>query len=72
MLFPIKHENMKARRWPLVTIGLILVNTLVFLCIHQTMEDQEDPLLTSEGARSGVRRAASRTDGPARGPTVGH
>ena len=48
MLFPIKHENMKARRWPLVTIGLILVNTLVFLCTHQAMEDQEDPLLSSK------------------------
>jgi hypothetical protein len=46
MLFPIKHENMKARRWPLVTIGLILVNTLVFLCTHQAMEDQKDPLLS--------------------------
>jgi membrane associated rhomboid family serine protease len=46
MLFPIKHGNMKTRRWPLVTIGLILVNTLVFLCTHQAMEDQEDPLLS--------------------------
>lgn len=48
MLFPIKHENMTARRWPLVTIGLILVNTLVFLCTHQAMEDQEDPLLSAK------------------------
>lgn len=46
MLFPIKHENMKARRWPLVTLGLILVNFAVFLCTHQAMEDQEDPLLS--------------------------
>ncbi|MGC2803950.1 MAG: rhomboid family intramembrane serine protease [Candidatus Acidiferrum sp.] len=48
MLFPIKHENMTARRWPLVTIGLILVNTLVFLCTHQLMEDQEDPLVSAK------------------------
>src|SRR5207253_3251510 len=48
MLFPIKHENMTARRWPLVTIGLILVNTLVFLCTHQAMEDQEVPLLSAK------------------------
>jgi len=46
MLFPIKHENMTARRWPLVTLGLILVNFAVFLCTHQAMEDQEDPLLS--------------------------
>jgi membrane associated rhomboid family serine protease len=46
MLFPIKHENMKARRWPLVTLGLILVNFAIFLCAHQAMEDQEDPLLS--------------------------
>jgi membrane associated rhomboid family serine protease len=46
MLFPIKHENMTARRWPLVTLGLILVNFAVFLCTHQAMDDQEDPLLS--------------------------
>jgi membrane associated rhomboid family serine protease len=48
MLFPIKHENMAARRWPLVTIGLILVNFAIFLCTHQAMEDQEDPLLSAK------------------------
>jgi len=31
MLIPIKHENMTARRWPVVTIGLIAINTIVFL-----------------------------------------
>jgi membrane associated rhomboid family serine protease len=46
MLFPIKHENMAARRWPLITLSLILVNIVVFLCTHQVMEDQEDPLLS--------------------------
>ena len=46
MLFPIKHENMKARRWPLITIGLILLNFLIFFCTHQTMEKQEEPLLS--------------------------
>ena len=46
MLFPIKHENMTARRWPLITLGLILVNFAVLLCTHQAMEAQEDPLLS--------------------------
>ncbi len=28
---PIKHENMAARRWPVVTLSLIAINTVVFL-----------------------------------------
>jgi membrane associated rhomboid family serine protease len=44
MLFPIKHENMTARRWPVITLGLILLNFLIFLGTHQTMENQEAPL----------------------------
>ena len=31
MLIPIKHENMTARRWPVITLGLIAINVLVFL-----------------------------------------
>jgi hypothetical protein len=31
MLIPIKHENMEARRWPVVTLALIAINVLVFL-----------------------------------------
>lgn len=31
MLIPIGHENMSARRWPVVTIGLIAINTIVFI-----------------------------------------
>jgi membrane associated rhomboid family serine protease len=46
MIFPIKHENMAARRWPLITIGLILANFVVFLCTNQTMESQSGPLLS--------------------------
>jgi membrane associated rhomboid family serine protease len=45
MLFPIKHENMAARRWPVITLGLILVNLLVFLCTHRAMDAQETSLL---------------------------
>lgn len=28
---PIKHENMAARRWPVITLSLIALNTIVFL-----------------------------------------
>jgi membrane associated rhomboid family serine protease len=31
MLIPIKHENMEARRWPVVTLALIGINVAVFL-----------------------------------------
>ena len=31
MLIPLKHESMEARRWPVITIGLIALNTIVFL-----------------------------------------
>jgi len=31
MLVPIRHENMEARRWPVVTLALIAINTIVFL-----------------------------------------
>ena len=44
MLFPIKHENMRIRRWPVITLALILLNFLIFLVTHQAMEKQEDSL----------------------------
>ena len=44
MLIPIRHENMEARRWPVITIGLIVLNTLIFLTTHGTMEQQSPEL----------------------------
>lgn len=41
MIFPIKHENMTARRWPVVTLGLIALNCLVFLGTHRAMDRQD-------------------------------
>ena len=41
MLIPIRHENMSARRWPVITLGLIAINVVVFLFTHFTIEDQE-------------------------------
>jgi membrane associated rhomboid family serine protease len=40
MLIPIGHENMSARRWPIVTLALITINTLVFLFTNFAVEDQ--------------------------------
>lgn len=41
MLIPIGHENMSARRWPIITAGLIAVNVVVFLFTYFSMEDQQ-------------------------------
>lgn len=44
MLLPIKHENMEARRWPVVTLALIAINVVVFLGTYPTMEQQAPQL----------------------------
>ena len=49
MLIPIRHENMQARRWPVITIGLIVLNTVIFVITSSTM-DRESPELGSTKA----------------------
>jgi membrane associated rhomboid family serine protease len=44
MLIPIRHENMEARRWPVITMGLIVLNTVIFLITNSAM-DTEAPEL---------------------------
>jgi membrane associated rhomboid family serine protease len=44
MLIPIGHENMSARRWPVVSVGLITINTLVFLFTISTLNNQVSEL----------------------------
>ena len=44
MLIPLKHENMAARRWPIITIALIVINVLAFIAT-QTVMDSESPEL---------------------------
>jgi membrane associated rhomboid family serine protease len=44
MLIPIRHENMAARRWPVVTLTLIAINTLVFLFTMTAMHDEAPQL----------------------------
>ena len=39
MLLPIKHENMEARRWPVITLALIAINTVVFLFTMTAIDD---------------------------------
>ncbi|HXB20770.1 MAG TPA: rhomboid family intramembrane serine protease [Candidatus Solibacter sp.] len=40
MLIPIGHENMTARRWPVITLSLIAINVVVFLLTFSTIEEQ--------------------------------
>lgn len=44
MLVPIKHENMVARRWPVVTLTLIAINTIVFFLTTMSMHDEAPQL----------------------------
>ena len=41
MLIPLRHENMRGRRWPVVTFTLIALNTLVFLFTLGPIHDQQ-------------------------------
>jgi membrane associated rhomboid family serine protease len=42
VFLPFRHENMEGRRWPIITIGLIVLNILAFLGTHWQI-DQESP-----------------------------
>ena len=44
MLIPIGHENMSARRWPVVTLTLIAINVIVFLLTFQSLNNQAPQL----------------------------
>jgi membrane associated rhomboid family serine protease len=40
MLIPLRHENMRGRRWPVITFGIIALNVIVFLGTHWTIDRQ--------------------------------
>jgi len=40
-LLPLRHENMRGRRWPVVTFALIAINVIAFLGTHGTIEAQD-------------------------------
>jgi len=44
MLLPTGHENMQARRWPIMTIGLIVINVIAFLLTFSTLENESPEL----------------------------
>ncbi|HWY20966.1 MAG TPA: rhomboid family intramembrane serine protease [Candidatus Acidoferrum sp.] len=44
MLIPIGHENMTARRWPVITLALIAINVAVFLFTSSAIEEESPQL----------------------------
>jgi membrane associated rhomboid family serine protease len=45
MLIPLRHENMEGRRWPVISIALVLLNVGIFLATRGQI-DTENPLRT--------------------------
>jgi membrane associated rhomboid family serine protease len=43
MLIPLRHENMEGRRWPVISIALVLLNVGIFLATRGQI-DTENPL----------------------------
>jgi membrane associated rhomboid family serine protease len=44
MVIPIRHENMSARRWPVVTIALVAINIAVFGITYRSIQEQNEQL----------------------------
>ena len=44
MLVPLQHDKMAARRFPIITVGLIVLNVIVFLGTHW-LQEEESPKL---------------------------
>lgn len=44
MLIPLRHEQMSARRWPVITFALIAINVVVFLLTFSSIEEQSAKL----------------------------
>ena len=45
MLIPLRHENMRGRRWPYITLALIALNVVIFLLTHGLMERQKPEIV---------------------------
>ncbi|MBI3404672.1 MAG: rhomboid family intramembrane serine protease [Acidobacteria bacterium] len=45
MLLPLSHEDQTGRRWPFVTIAIIVLNIAVFLGTHYKIDDESSKLV---------------------------
>ncbi len=60
MFLPLRHENSEGRRWPVISIALVLLNLVVFLGTHWKM--QEDNPMRGEVRAHLLLLAASHPD----------
>ena len=49
IIIPISHEDLRGRRWPYVTIGIVLLNVVIFLSTHWSIQRQQREFM--KGAR---------------------
>ncbi len=40
IIIPISHEDLSGRRWPYVTAAILLLNVLIFLTTHWSIQRQ--------------------------------
>jgi membrane associated rhomboid family serine protease len=48
MIIPLRHESMHGRRWPYVTIAIIMLNALFFLVTRSSLEEDANKLFDVE------------------------
>jgi membrane associated rhomboid family serine protease len=48
MIIPLAHENQRGRRWPWVTIAIIALNFVVFLCTNGVMDREMQQISRTE------------------------
>src|SRR5437899_2394483 len=73
MIFPISHERMDARRWPVVTIALIVINLLLHTVTSLGGEAREDRLADTVQQALAYRGAHPEVDDcPALRPFAAH
>ena len=62
MIIPLRHESNHGRRWPVVTIAIITLNSLIFLATHGALEEQFRRL--AEVQSRTIRLAATHPEAP--------
>lgn len=62
MFIPLQHEDNQGRRWPVVTIALVLLNLAIFLGTHSRMQQEQDSPKRTEARAHIIILAATRPD----------
>ncbi len=44
ILIPIRHEDLRGRRWPYITIAIVALNCVVFLATHWTLDRESEEI----------------------------